>query len=225
MNYSIGILLFILILMGCDNSNVNQVSVYKNSLSIPTEGFQFEINQRDTIELPAKKGGVLLHIDDITKGQTKIQIIGGDKILLFKSIRQDESIAFDIHANSYSITCLSLINKAIGIDRATFLITLSSKTTPQAERLAQKEKIEALIDLVRTSDITFIRNGEAYEGKKAAEHLKKKYDHANGKIQTLDQFIEHIASKSSMSGEAYQVRKRNGEVMKAVDWYEEVMEQ
>ncbi|MCP4442931.1 MAG: DUF5329 domain-containing protein [Aureispira sp.] len=40
-----------------------------------------------------------------------------------------------------------------------------------------------------------------------------------GTIKTLDQFIENIASKSSISGKPYQVKLDDGTIVNTTDWY------
>ena len=59
----------------------------------------------------------------------------------------------------------------------------------------------------------FIRNGSEYSPKEAAEHLRMKRRKAGSKIKTAEDFIDHIASKSYMSGEPYQMKFRNGSVI------------
>jgi len=76
-----------------------------------------------------------------------------------------------------------------------------------------------LIQTVAASNVTFIRNGTEHSAAEAADHLRSKWKRARGKVKTLDQFIENIASKSSMSGRPYQVRTADGELINAADWY------
>ena len=69
-----------------------------------------------------------------------------------------------------------------------------------------KREIDHLLSFVESSDCKFVRGGEAHDGKKAREHLERKLDYARSKLATADQFIDNIATGSSMSGEAYKVR-------------------
>jgi len=80
-----------------------------------------------------------------------------------------------------------------------------------AAPMTEQQKIDALIHGVETMPGTpFIRNGTAYDGKAAADHLRMKLRNSWGQIKTANDFITHIASGSSMSGQPYQIRMANG---------------
>ncbi len=72
-----------------------------------------------------------------------------------------------------------------------------------------------LIKYIENSDCVFIRNDNAYDAKKAGQHLRRKYDYARERVQTADDFIKYIASKSSISGQQYWVRCGNQEISTA----------
>jgi hypothetical protein len=79
------------------------------------------------------------------------------------------------------------------------------------QALSEKAKIELLIKSI--SDLkgaSFFRNGSSHSAKEAAEHLKKKWKYAEDDIETAAQFIEKLASKSSISGKAYIIRLADG---------------
>ncbi|MDP4686304.1 MAG: DUF5329 domain-containing protein [Salibacteraceae bacterium] len=92
--------------------------------------------------------------------------------------------------------------------------TEANSISEQAEiqqALSEKAKIELLIKSI--SDLkgaSFIRNGSSHSAKEAAEHLKKKWEYAEDDIETAAQFIEKLASKSSISGKAYIIRLADG---------------
>ncbi len=67
----VGVFSIMLLLFSSCQSDSNS-TIYKNSLQIPLDGLLFTINQRDTIEIPSEKGNVILWINDITIGQTKV---------------------------------------------------------------------------------------------------------------------------------------------------------
>jgi len=69
---------------------------------------------------------------------------------------------------------------------------------------AQRE-IDHLLEFVGTSNCTFVRNGEAHPAADAREHLASKYRFARSRIGTADDFIRHLATASSSSGEAYKI--------------------
>ena len=80
------------------------------------------------------------------------------------------------------------------------------------EDLAKLEKIKItyLIQSIKRSPYTFIRNGVSYSGTKAASHIFTKYSHRSDSIQSAREFIESVASRSSRTGEAYQVQFPDG---------------
>ncbi|HEV2608497.1 MAG TPA: DUF5329 family protein [Xanthomonadaceae bacterium] len=82
--------------------------------------------------------------------------------------------------------------------------------------LTEQQKIDALIHSVEIMPGTpFIRNGTAYDGKAAAEHLQYKRSHAGDRIKTASDFITFCASKSSISGQPYQIRYADGRTVDA----------
>jgi len=74
----------------------------------------------------------------------------------------------------------------------------------------EKHKIMYLLDRASASPYQFIRDNEAFSGQKAAAHLRMKYRYAFGRIQTAREFIEHIASRSSLSGKPYFIKLNTG---------------
>lgn len=75
----------------------------------------------------------------------------------------------------------------------------------------QQARIDALLATV--SGMTggkFLRNGTEYDAAAAAEHLRMKLSRAGERVKTAEDFIEGIASKSSVSGQPYRVRRPGG---------------
>ena len=81
-------------------------------------------------------------------------------------------------------------------------------------------EITYLMTEVENSDCLFTSNGRTHKGEKAAKHLRKKYNYGLRKYDhiTAEQFIEHIASKSSWTGKPYRIRCGDEEV-NAGDWF------
>jgi hypothetical protein len=72
--------------------------------------------------------------------------------------------------------------------------------------LSEKEKIEHLIKtLEQLRDAKFYRNGSYYSSKDAAAHLRMKWEKAGSRIKTAVDFIDKVATKSSVSGEEYRI--------------------
>jgi hypothetical protein len=74
----------------------------------------------------------------------------------------------------------------------------------------EKIKIRYLIEAVRRSSLTFIRNNEAYRGVESAAHLSWKYSFAGKRVQTVHDFIDKIASQSIQTGSPYLVKNSEG---------------
>lgn len=87
---------------------------------------------------------------------------------------------------------------------------------------AENEEIEFLLSYVANSDCIFLRNGDAHEAKGASDHLEMKYNHVRSRINTAEDFINRIASKSSFSGKLYEVSCA-GEQMPTKQWLEEAL--
>ncbi len=95
-----------------------------------------------------------------------------------------------------------------------FLVSFASK----AQTLSEEQKINALITYVSNlGDAKFIRNGDVHNAKKAAEHLRMKRDKAGSSIKTALQFIDKVATKSSISGDYYLIKYANGTSKKNCD--------
>lgn len=90
--------------------------------------------------------------------------------------------------------------------RAGLVFAADSSANPAAEKM----KIEFLLRAVSESKLTFIRNGVSYDGPKAADHLRMKWDAARDKITSAAQFIDLCATKSSVSGETYEILLSDG---------------
>ena len=81
----------------------------------------------------------------------------------------------------------------------------------KAEARSEKEKIEALIQVVATMEnANFLRNGSEYSAKNAAKFLRGKWDANQKNIHTAKDFIEQAATKSSTTGKPYLIRFQDG---------------
>lgn len=69
-------------------------------------------------------------------------------------------------------------------------------------------EIEHLLVYLRSSDCQFYRNGWWYGPEQAETHLRRKYTHYLGHadVPTAEEFIAEMATRSSVTGIAYQVR-------------------
>lgn len=84
--------------------------------------------------------------------------------------------------------------------------------------LSESARIDHLIEHVRTLEgAVFVRNGKEYGPAEAAKHMQLKREKAGDRCDTADEFIRTCASFSSMSGEAYLIRFKDGRTRTAED--------
>lgn len=83
-----------------------------------------------------------------------------------------------------------------------------------------KVEIDALLNALGTSECQFYRNGSWYSGSMAQDHLKTKFEYLAKRdlISSAEEFIAEAATKSSMSGEPYQVRCPRQEAQPSSVW-------
>lgn len=92
---------------------------------------------------------------------------------------------------------------------AAALLAVSVATAPLAVASPDANsdrEIRQLISFVAGSQCTFIRNGDPHPAREAAAHLDMKYGKARNRLETPEQFIAHVATRSFFTGEEYRVR-------------------
>jgi hypothetical protein len=95
---------------------------------------------------------------------------------------------------------------------ALLLLPVLSEARPAAE----DQRIEHLLGVIHgMKDAVFVRSGKDYGGAEAADHLRMKLGKAGEKVQTAEQFVDGIASKSYLTGKPYQIRFKDGRVVNA----------
>jgi hypothetical protein len=94
----------------------------------------------------------------------------------------------------------------------------SPPTTAQME-------ISYLLGFVANSGCEFFRNGSWYGGKKAEAHPRYKYEmvEARDRSNTAEDCIEEAATKSSLSGQPYQIRSGGHDVVTSSQWLRDVL--
>ena len=86
----------------------------------------------------------------------------------------------------------------------------------------ENEEIEFLLSYIAASDCIFKRNNKQHQAQEAREHLEMKYKHAGKHIKTADDFIEKIASKSSITRRKYAVQC-TGVELSAEQWLKQAL--
>lgn len=79
-------------------------------------------------------------------------------------------------------------------------------------------EIDHLLDFVRKSDATFIRNGQEYKPTEAVDHFQKKREHFAKEIKSAEDFVSTAATKSLLSGQSYLVRTKDGHTQECSKW-------
>lgn len=91
--------------------------------------------------------------------------------------------------------------------------------TMRRAALTEDAKIDRLIEAIaRLRGATFVRNGAEHPAAEAADHLRAKRREAGAKITSALDFIESLASRSSVSGEPYLVRLADGTTLRVGDY-------
>ena len=102
---------------------------------------------------------------------------------------------------------ISQFMMATGISLIAIVTNVQAQGTPQAT-----QEIRGLLDFVEHSECQFVRNGDEFSGPRARAHLEKKLNYLEGKnmVNSAEDFIDLAATRSSMSGRAYEVRCPEG---------------
>jgi len=79
-------------------------------------------------------------------------------------------------------------------------------------------EIDYLLTTVGSSDCVFIRNGKHHSAANAEEHLRMKYRRGKRHAPTTEDFIENLASMSSLSNKLYYIDCSGEEVMPFGEW-------
>lgn len=107
------------------------------------------------------------------------------------------------------------------------LAVLFSMSGKAATPVAVHSEIQGLLSMLAKSGCEFNRNGNWYSSEKAVQHLRRKlnYIEQQGDLQNTEQFIELAATKSSLSGKAYQVRCAGSPLVSGQVWMLNALQQ
>jgi hypothetical protein len=89
-----------------------------------------------------------------------------------------------------------------------------------AEPVEARVEIAFLFGYIDGSACAFYRNGTWHEPPAALVHMREKYAslQARNQIASAEDFIEKVATRSSMSGEAYAVRCTSSASIPSATW-------
>lgn len=99
---------------------------------------------------------------------------------------------------------------------------VAAAETPAA--VAQTE-IDYLLTFVGSSGCQFYRNGSWYDSKRAEAHLREKYAMllSSKGVVTAEDFIDDVATQSSISGRAYKARCSGAAAIRSDVWLHEAL--
>jgi hypothetical protein len=101
-----------------------------------------------------------------------------------------------------------------------FSLFSQSNSNKILKELSEQDKIDYLIGTIEQLDgAQFYRNGTWNDAKTAADHLRMKRSKAGNRIKTALDFIDKIASESSMSGEAYKIKYADGKIVTSKEYF------
>jgi len=100
---------------------------------------------------------------------------------------------------------------------------LACLASPLAMADGAAAEIEYLLTTMGQSDCTFIRNGEEHDAEDAEAHLRMKYRRGKRYASTAEDFIENLASKSSMSRKPYLISCDGAEPGESGAWLRELL--
>ena len=100
------------------------------------------------------------------------------------------------------------------------IIVLSHWPAQAAPPAIAVDEISYLLGFIGSSGCKFYRNGSWYDSHRAQSHLRNKYNFLaeRDRIKTADDFIEQAATRSSMSGEEYQIQCEAGPAVPSNRW-------
>jgi len=181
------------------------------------------VQQRTTTPVPGSGGALELTIDDITRGQVMVTLLrnGCEALIGPVSMRTGDRRTFTIENARLCLKLDAFEISLLGTDYANFVIEAAAQETSARSEI---EKIGHLIDTVaRLDGAVFLRNGAEHSPGEAAEHLRRKFAASSDDVQTAEQFVASVASRSSLTGEEYRIRFSDGRTVTVREFYTDML--
>lgn len=196
---------------GAETQTWYEIQAIPDRLDLAREGGRFSVVQRRTAAVPGSRDYLRVRLGDLTAGQVLVEVSGADGRVFVaqRSLRTRDEVEFELFGGRYVLLVEKLVNLLIGDDFAELSVARAADRPPDA--------IGALLQRIAAAELTFVREGQDYTGDEAVRMLRAKLDAWRGEL-TVDTFIDEIASRSSTTGHAYQVRLRDGTVVEARRW-------
>lgn len=96
------------------------------------------------------------------------------------------------------------------------LASAAALADPSAVEQARIDKL--IMAVGQRSDIKFVRNGKEYSCVQAADFLRGKLKWRIDKVATVQDFIEQVGTRSTSSGDIYQVRLGDGRTLASAEF-------
>ena len=200
----------------------------KNGLVI-NEDEQIKIVQRGSKLIKGSEGDVELKIGDITNGAADVIIEGIDngKVYFKKDLGEGGEGYFRYDKKYYRIKMDHFEEHLLHDDFAfvTFHQVSEEKGKAAADVVSEKmatkispEEIRSNLDKIKTSELTFIRNGKTLDAEEMAGLLESKYLMNEKDIKTKEDFMDKVVTGSSLTGEAYKVLTAKNDTLLLADW-------
>ena len=87
-----------------------------------------------------------------------------------------------------------------------------------AAQVEYKSEIVHLLEYIKATECTYIRNGTSHSGAEAAAHIQKKYDYFKNDIALAEDFIRLSATESTMFGNKYYIKCSGSPKMESGVW-------
>ncbi|NQT68811.1 MAG: DUF5329 family protein [Desulfobacteraceae bacterium] len=99
-----------------------------------------------------------------------------------------------------------------------FLLVVAIVLTPLGSQADTELEIKHLFEYIQNSTCIFVRNGKKYNARETLAHIQKKYEYAKLRITSAEDFIKYTVTKSSLSGQPYQVLCDERKILSA-EWF------
>lgn len=110
----------------------------------------------------------------------------------------------------------------------TVLAALACHVSHAATPAATRSEIDGLLKALQQSGCVFQRNGSWFSATEAKAHMLRKLDYLEDKrggVPSAEAFIEQAATRSSMTGQAYQVRCGTAPAEPSAQWMTRTLKQ
>lgn len=96
------------------------------------------------------------------------------------------------------------------VRRSLALACLCAVLPVAAQTSVLDQQIETLLQSISASGCEFVRNGKSYTPSESVKHITRKWEHFADEIDSIEKFVELTATRSLISGKAYEVRCEAG---------------